>query len=138
MGFPGEPVPGSPGQVELRSRVHVPEDRGDAVREAIEVDIPYLPSMLKITRQDLRKYGYTANCQGCLAINRGSTAQHNTEECRRMIIKEISKEEGEGRINRERQRFEHHREEQDKEGVMRRKTKKAHKNPIKTRRYQPG
>ena len=43
----------------------------------------------------MRKHGYTANCPGCRAINRGETgSQNHTEECRKRIEAAIAAEGG--------------------------------------------
>jgi hypothetical protein len=43
-GVPWEPIPGRPGQIELKSRVNIPDDRGDLVRERPQADRTFAPS----------------------------------------------------------------------------------------------
>ena len=64
-----------------------------------------MPRRLRISRQDIEKYGFTVNCPGCRAVNRGQAAQNHSEECRKSILEEIRKLDNDDRIAREKVRF---------------------------------
>ena len=88
-GVPWEPVPGQPGQIELKSKVNLPADSEEITRGAVGEEQEYAPRRLRITRQDVEKFGYTVSCPGCRAVNRGLPAQSHSEDCRKRIIEEI-------------------------------------------------
>ena len=68
----------------------------------------------RIRKDDLEKFGYTAGCPGCRAVNRGTTAANHTEECRSRIAEELEKV-GDVRLERETERlFEYLEEEENK------------------------
>ena len=45
----------------------------------------------RITREEVRRIGYTAGCPGCRAVRLGQPAQNHTEKCRDKMEKEIMK-----------------------------------------------
>ena len=86
-GVPWEPIPGR-GMIQIKSKTVIPgESQGDEI-----LDEPLLrdmvPRRLKITKYDLRKYGLTVDCPGCIAANRGLVANHS-EKCRDRVEKLI-------------------------------------------------
>ena len=90
--LPWEPIPGR-GTIQIRSKIYMPEiDTGDILDEP-QVREP-VPRRVKIGRTDLIKYGSTIGCPGCIAQNRGGTANHN-ERCRDRIEKLIMQKEPE-------------------------------------------
>ena len=52
-----------------------------------------------ITREIVNKYGYTAKCQGCTAINRGIAKQPHSEACISRIEGKL-REEGNANLQR--------------------------------------
>ena len=57
---------------------------------------------VKIRKQDLENHGYTAKCQGCLAMIRGKAQQKHSDACRRRIEEEMK---GEPRLERANDKF---------------------------------
>ena len=95
-GVPWEPIPGREG-IEIKARVNVPREGGrpDPVMRGSEP----VPRRARITREDMRKMGFTVGCPGCRAINRGLPAVNHSEQCRARIEKEL-KDKGDDRVER--------------------------------------
>ena len=67
----------------------------------------------KITKEDVRKYGMTPGCRGCIALNRGGQAVNHSETCRERTVKELG-DQGDDRIIKDKER----REEELTEALM--------------------
>ncbi len=59
---------------------------------------------MRITTNDLEKFGRTVGFTDCRAANRGSMAVGHTEECRRRIVEKLEKA-GDERVEAEAERF---------------------------------
>ena len=46
----------------------------------------YVPRRMRITKRDLKKFGFTVGCAGCRAANRGSTAVGHSGAYRKKIM----------------------------------------------------
>ena len=103
VGVHWEPYPGMKGGFELKSKVRLPADSEEFTKTA-KGDDDCVPRRLRIRKEDLERFGYTAGCPGCRAANRGTTAVNHTEDCRRRIVTELEKI-GDERIERERKRW---------------------------------
>ena len=60
---------------------------------------PRPPRRARISREDVRKAGFTIGCPGGRAINRNQPAENHTEECRKRLVG-ILKEQGDNRVER--------------------------------------
>ena len=69
-GVPWEPVPGR-GGIELRSRVHIPEEAEEVSKPMSGEPREFKYRRARITKEDIRKAGFTEGCPGCKAVNRG-------------------------------------------------------------------
>ena len=74
--------------VDLKLEVTVMEkDYCERVRkEAAEEAVP---RRIFIRKQDVKEYGYTSRCPGCVSILRGTARQGHSAECRRRMEKEL-------------------------------------------------
>jgi hypothetical protein len=83
-GTPWEPILGQ-GSAELRSKIVIPINRtapGQLV-EGEEKDL--IVRRMRISRETIRKLGFTIGCLGCRAVNRGQSAVNHNEECRKRV-----------------------------------------------------
>jgi len=78
-------------------------------RQGDEDGVEVVPRRMKITREDLEKYGYTQGCKGCIHSRLRRPARVHTDECRRRIEEKIKAEE-EGNLRRARQEAAEHRQ----------------------------
>ena len=95
-GTPWQPIPGRNDE-QIPVRVRLPEEGREMLPNpsGIAEPRPEIRRRARISREDVRKHGYTANCPGCRAINRGETgSQNHTEECRKRIEAAIIREGG--------------------------------------------
>ena len=81
-GTPWEPIPGR-GGIEIRSRVMLPEERQRPIPVIRGDEGDYIVRRVRITRETIRKLGFTTGCPGCRAVNRNLPAVNHNEECRR-------------------------------------------------------
>ncbi len=90
VGTPWAPIDGrSP--MHIGARIH----RQDVPEEHVpeEANPTVQTKRFRITREDLRKYGYTPGCAGCRSAQiPGYRAVAHTEKCRSRITEEMSKE----------------------------------------------
>ena len=103
MGVPWEPYPGAKGGCELRSKVRLPIERAEFT-ETVKGKSDYTRRRFRIRKDDLQKFGYTAGCPVCRAVNRGATAANHSEECRSRIAEELEKV-GDVRLDRKQDRL---------------------------------
>ena len=78
-GSPWEPIPGRSG-MEIRTQIVISEDSAPVTRPVV-VREEFGPRRLHIRREDLIKFGSTAGCPGCRAMNRGTALMAHTEAC---------------------------------------------------------
>ena len=94
VGTPWQPVPGRPEDaVPVRVRF---SESSDEPTKPVEEGMRQEPTRrrTRITREDVKKFGYSLNCPGCRAISRGAPAENHTEACRTRIEAELVKEGG--------------------------------------------
>ena len=77
-GVPWEPVPGR-GGIEIKSRVEMPKTEGMPPRIEEPPPKEYVRRIPKIKRDDVREWGLTPGCQGCVAANRGGPPRNHTQ-----------------------------------------------------------
>ena len=83
-GTPWEPIPGREG-IEIKSKVVIPASRTEP-RQLVEgEEKEFIVRRARISREVIRKVGFTIGCPGCRAVNRGQSAVYHNEECRRRI-----------------------------------------------------
>ena len=68
-GVPWEPVPGREG-IEIRSKIELTKVEGDPPKVGEPRPKEYARRRPKITRDDIREWGLTPGCPGCIAVNR--------------------------------------------------------------------
>jgi hypothetical protein len=51
----------------------------------LQKDVAVAPNRFMIRKEDLERHGYSANCQGCRSILRGTARQGHSESCRKRI-----------------------------------------------------
>jgi hypothetical protein len=51
----------------------------------LQKDVAVAPNRFMIRKEDLERYGHSANCQGCRSILRGTARQGHSEPCRKRI-----------------------------------------------------
>ncbi len=125
VGVRWEPYAGTKGGFELRSKVRLPVDPAE-LTETAKGKIEFTRRRLKIKKEDLAMFGYTAGCPGCRAANKGTTAMSNTEECRTIVAEEFEKQVRDERLECARERlFEYQEEKMKKKKKKEKKKKKA-------------
>ena len=73
------------GEIEIGSKIIIPIDRGEP-RQSIEgEEKDFIVRRMRITREFIRKVGFTIGCPWCRAVNRGQSAVNHNEECRARI-----------------------------------------------------
>ena len=82
-GSPWEPVPGKTG-MKIRTQIVISED-STPVTTPVVVREELGPRRLRVRRDDLLRYGFTAGCPGCRAMNRGTAQMAHAEERRKRI-----------------------------------------------------
>ncbi len=103
-GVPWEPGPGAEGGYELKSKVKLPTEPSEVTR-GVQGTEDFAPSRLRIRKEDLVKFGYTADCSACRAANRGrTTTTGHTEEFGKRTAEELEKI-GDERLEREKERL---------------------------------
>ena len=75
-------------------------------------DKEFIVRRMRITREFIRKAGFTIGCPGCRAVNRGQSAVNHSEECRKRIEDKF-REEGNATILRADERIRERDEERD-------------------------
>ncbi len=85
---PWEPYPGAKGGFEMRSKVRLPVERAE-FSETVKGKSDYTRRRFRIRKDEMEKFGYTAGCPGCRAVNRGTSAMNHSEECRKRIAEEL-------------------------------------------------
>ena len=75
-GAPWEPAPGQ-GDAEIKSKIRLPQDRANQIPEIREKEM--VTRRVRIYQTHLDKYGVTAGCRGCEAMNRGSEHKPHSE-----------------------------------------------------------
>merc|ERR1712240_708375 len=118
VGVPWEPVPGRSGDIEIKSKVRLPNET-DELTKPVRGRDEWAPRRFHIRRGDVEKHGYTANCPGCRAVNRGEKAVGHTEECRTRFEEQFKKDNDE-RMSRQRVRLSEYKEEQEASGEVKR------------------
>ena len=79
----------------MRSRIHIPEEAEEVSKPMTGESREFKHRRARITKEDIRKAGFTEGCPGCKAVNRGSKYhEEHTEECRTRVEK-VMIEEGE-------------------------------------------
>ncbi len=78
-----EPYPGAMRGFELRPKVRLPAEKAEFA-ETVKCKSDYTRRRFRISERDLEKFGYTAGCPGCRAVNWGTTAVNHSEECRKI------------------------------------------------------
>ena len=90
VGTPWQPAPGKPEDVvPVRVRFQDEQEQPKPPEEG-EKREP-VRRRARITKDDIKKFGYTIGCHGCRAISRGSPAENHSEECRARIESELMK-----------------------------------------------
>ena len=61
-------------------------------REKLEAEehVP-VPKRVYISRKNLKEFGFTVRCPGCMSLLRGTARQAHTENCRRRIEEELNR-----------------------------------------------
>jgi len=72
----------------------------------------FIVRRMRITREFIRKVGFTIGCPGCRAVDRGQSAVSHNEECRHRI-ETMLRAEGNGKILRSDERIRERNEERD-------------------------
>ena len=70
--------------------MRLPIERAEFI-ETVKGKSDYTRRRFRKRKDDLEKFGYTAGCPGCRAVNRGTTAANHSEECRRRIAEKQEK-----------------------------------------------
>jgi hypothetical protein len=55
----------------------------------LQKDVVVAPNRFMIRKEDLETHGYSANCQGCRSILRGTARQGHSESCRNRLEEEL-------------------------------------------------
>ena len=133
VGVPWEPVPGRSGDIEIKSKVRLPTEP-DELTKPVRGRDGWAPRRFHIQRGDVKRHGFTTNCPGCRAINRGERAVGHTEECRKRFEEQFKKDNDE-RMSRQRVRFNEYKEEQEANGEVKKKwiDKKANEEAVKSK-----
>ena len=104
--------------------MRLPTERAEST-EIVKGKSDYTRRRFRIRKDDLEKFGYTAGCPGCRAVNRGATAANHSEECRSRVAEELEKV-GDERLARETERlFEYLEGDENKKGKRRQRRKHA-------------
>jgi hypothetical protein len=103
-GVPWEPIPGREG-IEIKSSVNLPKDESEIKETEAGVEKEIVKRRMKIVKEDIREFGMTAGCKGCIAVNRGGQAVNHSEICRNRIGDELVKR-GDARVTREKEKWE--------------------------------
>ena len=108
---PWESIPGRE-DIEIKSRVVIPVDR-TGPRQLIEgEETGFTVRRMRITREFIRKVGFTIGCPACRAVNFSQPAVNHNEECRRRI-EGMLREQGNENILRSEERIKERNEERD-------------------------
>ncbi len=83
-GVPWEAIPGREG-IGIKSSVNLPRDETEIRRTEAGVEKEVVRRRLKIAKEDVKEFGMTAGCRGCVAVNRGGQAVNHSEICRSRI-----------------------------------------------------
>ena len=68
-GTPWEPEPGRPG-IEIGTRVRIPVETNTELEEPEAAPArEFISRRTRLYKRDVRKYGMTPGCQGCIAVN---------------------------------------------------------------------
>jgi hypothetical protein len=59
------------------------------VQVELEREIVVMPNRFTIRKEDLERHGYSAGCQGCKALLRGTARQGHSEACRKRLEGEL-------------------------------------------------
>ena len=87
VGVPRCPIPGRDG-VGIKSQVRMAAEFGDRMQHASEGGSqPLVVRAVKFLKEDIRKYGMTQGCPGCVAANRNAAAVNHSDACRIRIEK---------------------------------------------------
>ena len=89
---------------EIKSRVVIPIDRTGPIQLIDGEESDFIVRRMRITRELIRKVGFTIGCPGCRAVNRGQPAVNHNEECRRRI-EGMLREEGNEKVLRSDERI---------------------------------
>ena len=101
--MPWEPIPGRRG-IEVYTRVTLPQEESE-IMEPMQGSNDSQVRRMKITKADIRRYGATGGCKGCKNMIEGKAAANHSEECRKRIENELTKDE-DPRIERMNERME--------------------------------
>ena len=78
---------------EVNIRVNLPEARGDRGAHPPENDRPIIPKIMRFSGEVFERFGLTAQCLSCRAVQIGIGFQANhTGRCRERIEQELEKE----------------------------------------------
>ncbi len=80
-------------------KVRLPTESGELTK-IIKGREDFVPRRLRIKKETVEKFGFATGCPGRRAAERGLTAVGHSEECRRRISEELTKQ-GDERIARE-------------------------------------
>ena len=97
-GTPWDPISSEKLSVNMGENAEQPKD----VPAPPEVGMKF-PRRLKITKEDIRRFGYTPGCQGCIAIAARKTVQGHNDKCRDRIQARLEQDdEGQARVEKRR------------------------------------
>ena len=83
-GTPWEPIPGRRG-ISLKTAVHLPQREAEPT-PIIEGEVrPIIRRRIKITKEDIKRFGITQGCRGCERANRGGPTIARNEDSRQRI-----------------------------------------------------
>ena len=90
-GTPWEPTPGRL-TTEVPINVRVPDEDQVIIPQTLSQEKDMVRRDFRIYKQDVKDYGLTPGCRGCLAADAGSLVSRNhTPECRQRFMREFEK-----------------------------------------------
>ena len=85
--------------IEIKSSVKLPRYENELTNTDVGVEKEVVRRRLTIVKEDVKEFGMTAGCRGCIAVNRGGQAVHHSGTCRERIVEELVKK-GDSRVDR--------------------------------------
>ena len=79
-GLPWEPVPGREG-IEVKASVSFAKEvDGSRLQHETAEEKPRQPRAVYINKSDVKRYGMTLGCDGCLKVNRGEESSNRSDQ----------------------------------------------------------
>ena len=68
--------------MELESHFRMASEFGSKMEHKEGQQQPFVVRAVKFLEEDTKKYGMSPGCAGCIAANRGTTAENHSDSCR--------------------------------------------------------